>query len=72
MPEEGDECTNRRLVVEGRVHGDAAATTGLRAQEWVTSTGQLGHRHGGGGRVGDQRRSQVGLEVHVAVYRHYW
>lgn len=72
VPEERDECTNRRLVVEGRVYGDAAAAAGLRVQEWVTSDGQLGHRHGGGCRVGDERRSQVGFQVHMAIYRYNW
>lgn len=45
--------TNRWLVIAGWVYGDIAASTGLVAQDGVTTNGQLGYGHGGGSRVGN-------------------
>lgn len=69
--ENKNKCTNRGFVIAGWVYRDAAASTGLVAQDGVTSDGQLGYGHWGGSRVSNQRWSQAGLQVHMTIYRHY-
>lgn len=54
------------------VHGDAAGPAGLVALRRVPEHGALGHGHGRGGRMDDERRGQALLQLRVVAQGHHW